>query len=106
MTRYLLALALLAACGTPSSSGELADAATSDRPAGWAPSGQAVLGPAECMPGLLACQRGQTPTRPAARDAEWFCISPATDGHCGECGRICLTGRCQRNDAGVPGCTP
>lgn len=106
MTRYLLALALLvAACGTPTTSGELADAAPYDRPTGWAPSGQTVLGPAECMPGILACQRRYDPRLPPAPDADWFCISPVQSGNCGACGNRCAAG-CHRNDAGVPTCDP
>jgi hypothetical protein len=101
-----LAALLLVACGAPMGSGDPSDAATADRPAGWAPSGQEVLGPAECMPGLLACQRGASPGRPAAPDAQWFCIAPDNTGHCGVCGRQCLNGPCLRSDAGTYACAP
>lgn len=97
---------LLAACGAPTSSGGTPDAATSDRPAGWAPSGQEVDGPAECMPGLLACQRGGTPSRPAAPGAQWFCAAPSNPGHCGACGLQCNNGPCARSDAGTYACAP
>jgi len=100
-----LAALLLAACGSPASSGT-PDAATSDRPAGWAPSGQEVDGPAECMPGLLACQRRFNPRLPPAPDATWFCIRPADESHCGACYVGCASAICNRSDAGAYACAP
>lgn len=100
----LLAL-LLAACSSPTSTGDASDAAASDRPAGWAPHGQVVSDPAECAAGLLACRRGEAPGRPAAPGAELFCARPS-EGHCGACGVVCPSGLCVRGDAGVYACAP
>ena len=103
--RHLLAVLLLAACGSPTSNGP-ADVPTADA-TGWAAHGTNVQRPEDCQAGLLVCRR-RTDRRDPATEAgnSLFCVRPDNDVHCGGCWTNCPSLMCARSDAGTYACAP